>query len=361
MFNIFFLYKMDLEVKKILQLINKHGYEAYIVGGYVRDYLLNIPSNDYDLCTNAHPDTLKKILNAYPISEPNYTTMTIQTDKAKIEITTYRKELIYLKRKPVKYEYVNSLKEDLKRRDFKINTLCLDSEGHLIDLMHGLDDLKNKIIRSVGNPYKKMEEDPLRILRAIRFSACLDFQIDSELVLAICKYKKELRTLSYQRKKEEIEKLIKIKRLDILKYYQLDNYLELDLNRITYFDDMFLVWVTIDKNNKYIFKAKEKKIANQVRQLEKLELNDYNVYKYGKEVSNLVGQLKNIDATKIYSNLPIKSRYDINIDIDDLKRIIPNSHINKIYDCLARKIIDGQLKNNREEIMSYLKRIKHTI
>lgn len=353
---------MDVRVTNILRRLNGNGYECYVIGGYVRDYLLGHMTNDYDLCTNASISYLKLILKDYPIIAINYSTMVIRFDDINIDITPYRKEIKYHKRKPVKYELVNTLSEDIIRRDFTINTICLNYNNNIVDLMNGIHDLNNKIIKVVGNAEEKIKEDPLRILRALRFSVYLDFNIDEYLERAIKKYGSLLMSLSYERKKDEINKLIKIRRLDILKRYDLVKYLDIKLDKITYYDHDILVWLQLDYLGKYSVTKKEKKLIMKIKELNAIGLTDYNIYKYGLYISCLVAELKKIDILDRYNLLPIKNRDDINISSKDILSVINNPIlINKIYIDLEKKIINRELINEYDIIMSYLKIKKHTI
>ena len=140
------------------------------------------------------------------ISNSEYGNVSLIFEKVRFEITTFRKELKYKDhRRPEKTFYVNSLDEDLKRRDFTINTLCIDKNGKEIDLMRAKDDLDNKIIRMVGNPKTRLKEDALRILRAVRFATVLNFKIEDNLKGCIKRYGHYLRKLSSDRKKEELD------------------------------------------------------------------------------------------------------------------------------------------------------------
>lgn len=353
---------MDIRVNNILRRLNDNGYECYVIGGYVRDYLLGYNTNDYDLCTNASILNLKLILNDYPIVAINFNTLVIKFDDINIDITPYRKEIIYNKRRPVKYELVNTLSEDIVRRDFTINTICLDYNSNIIDLINGQQDLNKKIIKAVGNVDKKISEDPLRILRALRFSAYLNFSIDKCLECAIKKYGNLLMSLSYERKKEEINKLIKVRRLDILKKYNLVKYLDIKLDKVTYYDSDILMWLQLDYLGKYCVTRKEKNLIRRIKELNTLGLTDYNMYKYGLDISCLVAEFKKVDILDRYNLLPIKSRADINISSKDILSIIDNPKlINKIYIDLEKKIINKKLINEYDIIMSYLKIKKHTI
>ena len=168
---------------EIVKILVKNGYQAYIVGGYPRDLYLNIKTNDIDICTNARPNEIIKCFDKVDKVIEQFGSVVIDN----IQITTFRKDISYNGHYP-KVCFVDTLKEDLKRRDFTINTLCLDINGNYIDYYNALEDIDNKIIKSVGNPFDKIKEDPLRILRAIRFSVCLDFKIDDTLKEAIKKY-----------------------------------------------------------------------------------------------------------------------------------------------------------------------------
>ena len=151
-------------MNNIVDELNKHGYEAYIVGGYVRDYLLSYESKDIDICTNAKIEDIERIFQERGRSYPNYYSYHIKEHDCTYDITSYRKELKYKNNKPCKIVYAKTLKEDLKRRDFTINTLAIDKNGKLIDLMHAKKDLDRKIIRVVGDTETRLKEDKTRII-----------------------------------------------------------------------------------------------------------------------------------------------------------------------------------------------------
>lgn len=189
----------------ILKEINSTGYIAYIVGGYVRDYLLGINSSDIDITTSATPDIIASL---YDVVEDNsrFGSLKIKKNNYIFEITTFRKELEYNNRFP-KIEFTDSLIEDLKRRDFTINTICMDEDESIIDLMGGIEDIEKKTIRSIGDVDIKLNEDPLRILRAIRFMGYLDFTLEESLKNSIIKNKELVKTLSKRRIDSELSKM----------------------------------------------------------------------------------------------------------------------------------------------------------
>ena len=345
---------MDKRVFQILKLIEDNKKEAYIVGGYVRDYLLNIESNDYDICTNCHLDTLCQIISKRYDYTIKLGTMFIKIDNISIEITPYRKEEEYQKRKPSKLYPVNTLYEDLLRRDFTINTICMNKDGEIIDLLNGYEDLKQHKLKIVGDVDKKLIEDPLRILRSVRFSLKYDLGLDENLKLGINKYAKLITTLSITRKREEIDKLIDLKLLDKISIYHIDQYLNIDLNSIKYYNNKLLTWLLIDPNNYYVQNKKEEKLINSVRYLS-THISDYNLYVYGLDIVKLVSELNDTDLISRYNNLPIKSRKDINITSYDIMEVT-KTNINEVYQKIEFQIIDGNLENTRESIIDYISR-----
>ena len=214
------MYDSALEILKKLDAL---GYEAYIIGGYPRDTILNYYTDDIDICTNALPHVIKELFNVVK-DNSKFGSLVINYNGYLFEITTYRIELEYNNRYP-KIEFADSLDKDLKRRDFTINTICIDKNGQYIDLLNGIDDLNNKLIRSIGNVDKKIKEDPIRILRAIRLKEKLNFNLDKELESSIIEYGYLLETLSVNTIKSELNKM-NDKAINTLKQLKLDKYLK---------------------------------------------------------------------------------------------------------------------------------------
>lgn len=205
------MYNKTLE---LLKKINYLGYEAYIVGGYPRDKYLNIENPDIDICTNMLPITIKENFNV--TKDNGYGSLIIDNQ---FEITTYRKD-IYIDSRFPKIEFVKFLEEDLKRRDFTINTLCIDFNGNYVDKLNAISDLNNKIIRTINDADISFKEDPLRIIRAIRFKIDLDFNLSNDVMESIKENKNLLKTVSQKRIEKEINK---IKNMD--KIYIIDEYI----------------------------------------------------------------------------------------------------------------------------------------
>ena len=256
---------MNNDLKKILKILNNKHFEAYVVGGYVRDFLLGISSNDYDICTNAKAEDIRTL---FDVRECNCGSCKIEYRNQLYEITTYRKDINYLNhRKPEKIEYVDNLKEDLLRRDFTINTLCMDKDGNIIDLLNGQKDLQDKIIRTVGNADTKIEEDALRILRAIRLATVLDFSLSKDLYDSIKKYGYLVQELSYYRRRKELDIIFTSKNyrygLKLIKELGLAQYLEIRTDFVK--TSLVGIWAQIN-NDKYPFTKAEKKLMHEYLQ-----------------------------------------------------------------------------------------------
>ncbi len=197
------------DVKKIIEILNKAGYEAYAVGGCVRDSILKRTPGDWDITTAAKPDEIKKLFRKTIDTGIEHGTVTVRMGGNSYEVTTYRIDGEYEdSRHPKAVTYTASLTEDLKRRDFTINAMAYSEGDGLVDIYGGLSDIEKKIIRCVGSPSERFTEDALRILRAIRFSAQLGFSIDEGTWEYICKLGSRLKNISKERIYTELNKTL---------------------------------------------------------------------------------------------------------------------------------------------------------
>lgn len=196
-------------VKYIINKLESNGYEAYAVGGCVRDSILNRNPDDWDITTSAKPEVTKMLFEKTFDTGIEHGTITVLIDNVGYEVTTYRIDGEYLdSRHPNDVEFTTSLKDDLLRRDFTINAMAYSHQKGLVDEFQGVEDLGDKIIRCVGNPYDRFSEDALRILRAIRFSAQLGFEIEEKTAEAIKALAPTLSCISAERIQVEIIKLL---------------------------------------------------------------------------------------------------------------------------------------------------------
>ena len=357
---------MDDKIKEILEMITNKGFKAYVVGGYVRDYLRKIKTNDIDICTNARVKDLMEIFKDYKVTPLEYGNILLETKDYLYEITTFRKDIDYINnRKPI-IEYVDTLEEDITRRDFTVNSICMDKDGKIIDLLNGKKDLNKKIIRTIGDPYFKIKQDSLRILRAIRFASCLNFKIEDNLKNAIKENKDLLKDLSYERKKEELTKIFTsdnkaygiklLKELDLLEVLELTN-----IDNVLRTKDLIGMWSTITINDNYPFTKKEKDLINNINKLLKEDLNDiFVLYKTGLYEINVVCDLRKLSKKKYsnkYEKLVIKDKSEINITTEDICILLnkkPGCFLKEIYSDLEKNILLKNIKNNKEEIEKYI-------
>ena len=359
---------------KVLNIIEDNSYEAYIVGGFVRDYVMGIKSNDVDITTNARPKDLIKIFPNANIDNEVYGSVTVYLNNIRFEITTYRDDCNYLdNRHPDTINYVNDLKTDLKRRDFTINTICMDKAGNIVDLLSCRSDIDNKIIKTVINPLESFKIDSLRILRAIRFATTLDFELDKEVKEAIIQSKYLLKDLSINRKKEELDKIfsspniekgiILIKELGLIDVLFLEN-----INKIKPCSQVIGIWTMLEVDDIYPFTRNELNLMKDIRSSIKKNPLDYTtLYYYDLYPCTVAGEIIGISKKEImdnYNSMPIHKRSDIVVDSYDLidyLNIEDGSIISKLWKELELNILNLEVSNTKEELLNLAKKIYTSI
>ena len=352
---------------KLIKKINSYGYTAYMVGGYPRDLYLKRTYTDVDICTDATPMQLHQIFPEIVTTNSEYGTVTVIFEKTKFEITTFRKEFKYKdSRRPEKIEYVDTLEEDIKRRDFTINTLCIDQNGKQIDLIGAKQDLDNKIIKTVGNPKIRLKEDALRILRAIRFATTLNFTLEQKLKTYIKKYANTLKKLSKDRKKEELDLIFsspnKAYGIELLINLKLADALDIpNLKKAKITPSMIVTWAQLNALDKYNFNVIEKESINKINEIkDKNLLDNHTLYNYGLYICTMAAELKDIDKrqiNKIYASMPIKTRLDIALSPTEICEILKKEagpFLKPLLSNLENEILDGNIKNTKEDITRYI-------
>lgn len=197
------------QVRDILDILHGAGYEAYVVGGCVRDALLARKPQDWDITTNATPQTVRKLFRRTVPTGIAHGTVTVLNGKTGYEVTTYRVDGVYEDaRHPKDVTFTKSLEEDLKRRDFTINAMAYNDADGLVDLFEGARDLEKKIVRCVGNPKERFSEDALRMMRAYRFAAQLGFAVEKQTADAAVALADTLQKISAERIRDELVKLL---------------------------------------------------------------------------------------------------------------------------------------------------------
>lgn len=352
---------------ELLKIFENNGYEAYLVGGFVRDYILKKASVDVDICTNATPKEIQELFKDVKLPFEQYGAVHLIYKKINFEITTYRMDLEYSNgRRPSRIMYTDKLFIDLKRRDFTMNTLCMSSKRKIINMFNGLEDINKRVIKIVGDPNKKLKEDSLRILRAIRFATVLNFKLDDKLKRAIIKNKKELSNLSYFRKKEELNKIFASpnasRGINLIKKYGLSKYLGISVNKkIVNTNDPIGIWAQVSPDSNYQFTSNEKCYIKAIlRVLRDKNINDMELYREGNYVCYIAAKILGINATNIYDRcdaLPIKRTSDIKLngkDIIELLNLKDKSVVKNIIKDIEYKIIDRKLINEKEELRKYI-------
>lgn len=210
--------RMPAGARAVISSLQARGYEAYAVGGCVRDSVLSREPDDWDITTSASPSEVKAVFARTVDTGLQHGTVTVLMGKEQYEVTTYRIDGEYEDgRHPKEVIFTASLEEDLKRRDFTINAMAYNDEEGLVDLFGGMDDLQRKVVRCVGDPMERFQEDALRILRAVRFSAQLGFRIHSDTAAAVLRLAPTLSRISAERIAAELTKLLTSPRPEYLK------------------------------------------------------------------------------------------------------------------------------------------------
>lgn len=381
----------------VLKSIQKAGFEAYFVGGCVRDTLLGIPLHDVDIASSAYPAEIKEIFKKTVDTGIEHGTVMVLDHGEGYEITTFRTESTYQDfRRPDHVTFVRSLEEDLKRRDLTINALAMDADGNVVDLFDGLSDLKNRVIRAVGDPHERYHEDALRMMRSIRFMSQLDFTIEDETENAILANAELLEKIAIERIHVEWIKTLLGKnpnagvaefiKTNLYKYCpEFDQYKE-QLNKIAAIPNLSLAnenqcWTLIghefglspQATTVLLRKWKSsKELINQVEATQTaLEnetglLNSEVLFETGLEltldanhIKHLLGDNQVTDQQVIerYDALPIKNNSDIALTGTDLIKELsmhPGPQIGEILAKVKKMILNGQLKNEHQELIKFV-------
>lgn len=198
-------------VRAVIDRLTENGFEAYAVGGCIRNFMLGIEPKDYDVTTSAKPDEMKQVFAGFRVVETGikYGTLTVISDGMPIEVTTYRVDGEYTdNRRPENVTFTTKLAEDLKRRDFTINAMAYNPAVGIVDIFGGKKDLSKGVVRAIGDPDERFSEDGLRILRALRFASCYDLAIEPETAASIHRNKDLLRNIAGERIAAELNRLL---------------------------------------------------------------------------------------------------------------------------------------------------------
>ena len=368
----------------ILKIFNKNGYEAYFVGGCVRDYLLGEEFSDIDITTNSLPEEVKKIFRKSIDTGIQHGTVTILVNGEGYEVTTFRTEDEYINhRSPEKVEFVSNLREDLDRRDFTINAMALDSNGILFDYHNGEKDLSCGVIRTVNNPNDRFYEDALRMLRAFRFSSKLGFEIEYDTLEAIKRNAELIKFVSIERIVNEFRKLLSgkgnLRSLELLLDSKLNNYIPFleaieiiqDFSKYSFCQSLYI----LSKINDISFDIlKELKLSNKevklIKEFDKINTDfvrkiplELILYKYNFEDVVFIAEYFSYNNRNNIENckLTINSFDEVDITSQEIISTIgekPGPWIKSVISELEHEILLNRLDNNRKDILDFLSKIR---
>lgn len=348
-------------IKNILKTLENNGFEAYIVGGFVRDYLLKKKTNDFDIATNALPKDLIGIFGV-PKRKIEYGSYHLKMENYDVDITTYRKEGEYQNNRPTEVTYSNNLVEDAKRRDFTMNALYMNERENIIDLYDGIKDINAKTIKMIGNPSVRLKEDPIRILRAVRFSVIYNFKLEKTLKNAIQKEKKNIEKIPLDKVKKELDAILLANGFFVLKKLGLLKELGITTTKIVYVEDLSGLWAQLNTTKEYVH---EKSLKNNQKSINKIincgTIKLLDLYHYGFYLCRVAATILHFPIKKLEkmeSTMPIKSRRDIDITAEEIKAIsgLENKELGILIQIIEEAIISLKLKNKKEEIIRFIKR-----
>ncbi|MDZ5473234.1 CCA tRNA nucleotidyltransferase [Bacillus sp. 31A1R] len=386
----------------ILIEIEKAGYEAYFVGGSVRDFLLKKEIDDVDIATSATPEEIKSIFSKTIDVGIEHGTVVVLFQGASYEITTFRAEAEYRDfRRPSEVAFIRSLKEDLQRRDFTMNAIAMDKEGQLFDPFNGQQAITEEEIVTVGEASERFQEDALRMMRAVRFMSQLSFNIENGTSQALIEYGHLLEHIAVERKTVEFEKLLsgknRLKAIELLIQTKLYQYLpglsgyEKGLLELVSFDirelDLNETWSIMIKvlgiHNVERFLKKWRLPTKQIRTINKLtaKLEVRNQREWSREdlyetewpevasvekifnVLNHRPTFSNIhEVEKKYREIPIKNRGELKVTGTDLMEwynLKGGPWINDSLGKIEQAILSGKVSNEKERIREWLMRCNH--
>ena len=349
------------QVEFIIDKIYENGHEAFIVGGCVRDSILGIKPNDYDITTNAKPDEVIEIFKDYKIIDNGikHGTIGLIIDKDIYEITTYRIESEYEgNRRPKDVKFTSNIIEDLKRRDFTINSIAYNYKRGLIDVFDGMNDIHRKVVKTVGDPDERFNEDGLRIVRAIRFSSKLGFDIESKTLKSIYKNSYIVKEISKERITDEVNKIILSKNPQqiILLYttgilQSLGIYCDLNGNEYNMLKKYSEILVQCSENLEERLLMLEYLISNkEITDMSNKEDENIKYYKENIQSKNIVNKLKYSKYIANYCNQLIEYMFidENNIDLIKIKKILNKigaKNLNQVFK-LKKMYYEYNLKND---------------
>jgi len=381
----------------IINKIENEGHQAYYVGGCVRDFLLKRDVGDIDIATSARPELVQKLFPKVILVGIEHGTVVVHYEGISYEVTTFRLDGSYSdQRRPDQVEFIDRIDEDLERRDFTINALAMDKNGAIIDLFNGRKDLENKVIRTVGNGLERFAEDPLRIIRAVRFSSQLGFTITGETVAQMKETKQDIEGLAIERITNEMTKLFAgefvNRALAYIRETNIDAHLPIfkenpnlvhllpnDIPSLSSFGQVIALLHLIHPEVRVERWIKEWKCSNQMKKealmlawaceyYDKHGLNAWLAYSLSEYHEagfiKLVATLKKGTVTvdeinSVRKKLPIQSKKELMVNGHDLIEWFPDRKqgpwLKKALHSVEINVVNGTVENKTEKIKDWLK------
>lgn len=378
--------------KRILKKLNDSGYEAYFVGGFVRDQILGMPSTDIDITTNAHPEQVQALFDKTIPTGIKYGTVTVIIEQHQFEVTTYRMDQDYKNhRQPESIIYSSHLRDDLLRRDFTMNALVQDRDGHIVDLMGGKQDIINHLIRAIDDPKKRFKEDALRILRAVRFVGKLNFNIEEHTLESMIEDVHLLKKIPRERVLKELEMIFN--QTHIQNVYHLldaihlgDVFDELDQaihllkhsNKHYAIEAVFALGIypqmRVDKNHWRLSNKQQWTIEEVLRLMHVLEYQTINpavAFQHDQShillADELLSQFFNINSQRdeimnTYNQLTIHSIQDLSITGQLIQPLVHNhKDVGHIIDALVEAVLYERIENNQKDLLNYARNLAEAL
>lgn len=381
--------KIPKYITEIFEILERYHIESYVVGGCVRDFFLGKVPEDYDMCASETPEKLFEILSKYFRVIPTgiqHGTLTILTERKNVEITSFRIETGYSDmRHPDTVIFTKNIEEDLARRDFTINSLCYNPKTGIIDLFGGVEDIKNKIIRTVGDSDRRFSEDALRMIRALRFASQLDFKIEKSTSISIRKNFSLIQNISWERILSETTKLL-FGSCYVLDEYKTifrkiyTNYPDNAFEKIKESKSVSLKYYFLLQNNDYKTLSevtRQMKFSHKIRSdilfikkycnAKHTDIVDmkFIVSRFGIEKASLLFEFFDVEEdkngyyidvlNKIVSESSCLTLKNLAVNGNDLKNIgIEGKKIGNNLHMLLEMVIEEKIKNDKSELIDYI-------
>lgn len=377
------------QAKAILRTLNAHNHDAYIVGGFVRDYILQRPSDDIDITTSALPNEVEALFDNVKHTGKKFGGVTVLIDDHAFEVTTFRKEGQYIQhRYPQDVTFSTNIKEDLVRRDFTVNALIMNENEDITDMIGGKPDIAAKTLRAIGDANARFHEDALRILRAFRFMSKLGFSLEQDTKHAITVHRELVQTVAIERVMQELDKIIRGPHHQIALQAMLDtkvsDYLYGLADGISYLAtldhdiyplEFFIIsFILNDIDDVWRFSNRDRRLIQQVMNLHEVtkedQFNKYILFSNKLEpclVANRINVLlgyadQESRILQLWEDMPVKDVCDLTFkgqDILELTTLKKRSIIGLVIDDLLREVLEGTMENNYDTLKPYaLRRVR---